>query len=69
MAEVGTLGRKILEFRVLRGDGWGERELGDGGEIRFGTGQAEGGSASVNTVVENKFSFPDTPTLASGRFI
>ncbi len=32
-------------------------------------GKAEGGSASVNTVVENKFSLPDTPTLASGRFI
>ena len=51
-----TMGREFLEFRVLRGNGRGKRELGDGGEICFGPGQAERGFASVNTVVENMFS-------------
>ncbi len=62
------MGREFLEFRVLRGHGWRKRELGDGGEICLGPGQAEGRFASINIVVEDIF-FPDTPTLASGRFI
>ena len=56
------MGREFLEFRVLRGHGWRKRELGDGGEICLGPGQAEGRFASINIVVEDIF-FPDTPTL------
>ena len=54
-------GREFLEFRVLRGNGWGKRELGDGGEICIGPGPTEGGFASVNTVVANFFfsRYPD----------
>ena len=51
MVKAGTVGRELLEFGILRGDGGRKRELDFGGDLGVGTRQTEGGTASTKTMV------------------